>query len=101
MCETLVERLLRACSTCLARLGSYTNVLQQRDFCTSGTRLSQALMCDCLSELKGHLFLYVQNLQHVESFHTPDAHLGYTLMCDCSYMYIITPGKHSMIRSQY
>ena len=32
------------------------------------------------TSLRNKLFLYVQNLQRVEIFHTPGARLGYTLM---------------------
>ena len=78
-----MERIQRVCSACLACLGRTTNVLQNFEIVyTSGTRLSHALMCDCKSELKEKLILYVQNLQRVEIFHTPGAGLGYTLLCD-------------------
>ena len=44
MCETRVERLLRACSACIASFGRNTNILQIYEFFyTSGTRLRHEL----------------------------------------------------------
>ena len=84
VCETRVERLLCACSTCLARPGSNTNVLQHFEIFVSPAHVSVRRLCvTAKASIRDKLFLYVQNLKHVESIHTPDARLGYTLMCDC------------------